>query len=148
MRRTLNGRYELQQRAGIGGMSEVWRARDRVLDRPVAVKLLAPGHAEEPGSLERIRTEARAAAKLLHPNVASVHDFGEAELLPGESLPYLVMELVEGRPWPRIWRPARSTGGSGSGSAPRCVPRWPPRTRTASCTGTSSPPTSCSPRPG
>ncbi|MFD0819525.1 serine/threonine-protein kinase, partial [Micromonospora zhanjiangensis] len=77
-------------------MSEVWRARDRVLDRPVAVKLLAPGHAEEPGSLERIRTEARAAAKLLHPNVASVHDFGEAELLPGESLPYLVMELVEG----------------------------------------------------
>jgi serine/threonine protein kinase len=94
--RTLNERYDLEQRVGVGGMSEVWRARDRVLDRPVAVKLIAPGRADEPGSLDRSRTEARAVAKLLHPNVASVHDFGEAELLPGEPLPYIVMELVEG----------------------------------------------------
>jgi eukaryotic-like serine/threonine-protein kinase len=94
--RTLNDRYELELRIGVGGMSEVWRARDRVLDRPVAVKLIAPGQADQPESLERIRSEARAAAQLVHPNVASVHDFGLAPGLPGQQVPYLVMELVEG----------------------------------------------------
>jgi serine/threonine-protein kinase len=94
--RILNDRYELEQRIGVGGMSEVWRARDRVLDRLVAVKLIAPAHADQPESLERIRTEARAAARLVHPNVASVHDFGLASGLPGQQTPYLVMELVEG----------------------------------------------------
>jgi eukaryotic-like serine/threonine-protein kinase len=94
--RTLNDRYELEQRIGVGGMSEVWRARDRILDRPVAVKLIAPAQAERPELLERIRAEARAAARLVHPNVASVHDFGLAPALPGQQLPYLVMELVEG----------------------------------------------------
>ncbi|HEX2774224.1 MAG TPA: serine/threonine-protein kinase [Micromonosporaceae bacterium] len=93
--RTLNDRYELEQRIGVGGMSEVWRARDRVLARPVAVKLIAPGHADQPESLERIRSEARAAARLVHPNVASVHDFGLSPR-PGQQVPYLVMELVEG----------------------------------------------------
>jgi eukaryotic-like serine/threonine-protein kinase len=94
--RTLNDRYELVQRIGMGGMSEVWRARDRVLDRLVAVKLIAPAHAAQPESLERIRSEARAAARLVHPNIASVHDFGLAPGVPGEQVPYLVMELVEG----------------------------------------------------
>lgn len=94
--RTLNDRYELEQRIGVGGMSEVWRARDRVLDRPVAVKLVAPGQADHPESLERIRSEARAAAQLVHPNVASVHDFVLAPGLLGQQVPYLVMELVEG----------------------------------------------------
>ncbi|MGC4806267.1 serine/threonine-protein kinase [Micromonospora sp. DT233] len=108
--RTLDGRYQLEQRIGIGGMSEVWQAHDMVLDRPVAVKLISPSH-DEPTALERIRTEARSAARLVHPNVASVHDFGTSSTLPGRTLPYIVMELAEGetlaahlRAGPLDWR--------------------------------------------
>ncbi|MBY8874688.1 serine/threonine protein kinase [Micromonospora sp. PLK6-60] len=109
--RTLAGRYELEQRIGIGGMSEVWRAHDVVLDRPVAVKLMAPDGRDERASVERIRAEARSAARLVHPNVASVHDFGTATTVPGRESPYIVMELAEGetlashlRAGPLDWR--------------------------------------------
>ncbi|MGN9810461.1 serine/threonine-protein kinase [Micromonospora sp. BQ11] len=109
--RTLDGRYRLEQRIGIGGMSEVWRAHDAVLDRPVAVKLMSPGQEDRDASVERIRTEARSAARLVHPNVASVHDFGTSATLPGRELPYIVMELAEGetlaahlRAGPLDWR--------------------------------------------
>jgi serine/threonine-protein kinase len=110
--RTLGGRYELEQRIGIGGMSEVWRAHDLVLDRPVAVKLILPGLDDEAASVDRIRAEARSAARLVHPNVASVHDFGTADSpLPGHEVPYIVMELAEGetlavhlRDGPLDWR--------------------------------------------
>lgn len=139
--RTLAGRYQLEQRIGLGGMSEVWRAHDVVLDRPVAVKLMSPAHRGEETSVERIRTEARSAACLVHPNVASVHDFGTSTTLPGREMPYIVMELVEGRPSPRTCGPGRWTGGSPSGSAPRWPPRSPRHTRTASSTGTSNRPT-------
>ncbi|MFF5173450.1 serine/threonine-protein kinase [Micromonospora sp. NPDC000089] len=94
--RTLAGRYQLEQRIALGGMSEVWRAHDVVLDRPVAVKLISPGHPCEGASVERIRGEARSAARLVHPNVASVHDFGVSPTLPGREAPYIVMELAEG----------------------------------------------------
>ncbi len=93
--RTLDGRYRLEQRIGVGGMSEVWSAHDEVLDRPVAVKLIAPAREEQDDRVERIRAEARSAARLVHPNVASVHDFGTAETA-GREVPYLVMELAEG----------------------------------------------------
>jgi serine/threonine-protein kinase len=86
-------RYRLLDRLGTGGMSVVWRAHDEVLDREVAVKLLSPDVAANPGLVNRIRVEARAAARLRHPNVVEVHDFGETE----DGLPYVVMELVEGR---------------------------------------------------
>ncbi|MDG4801231.1 serine/threonine-protein kinase [Micromonospora sp. WMMD980] len=109
--RTLGGRYELEQRAGLGGMSEVWRAHDRVLDRTVAIKLISPGLDGDAGSVERIRAEARSAARLVHPNVASVHDFGTATLPDGRPVPYIVMELAEGetlaahlRAGPLDWR--------------------------------------------
>ncbi|MEV4544557.1 serine/threonine-protein kinase [Micromonospora echinaurantiaca] len=109
--RTLDGRYRLEQRIGIGGMSEVWRAHDAVLDRPVAVKLISPGQEGQDASVERIRAEARSAARLVHPNVASVHDFGTCATLPGREVPYLVMELAEGetlaehlRAGPLDWR--------------------------------------------
>ncbi|GIJ76792.1 serine/threonine protein kinase [Micromonospora phaseoli] len=95
--RTLDGRYRLDQRIGIGGMSEVWRAHDAVLDRMVAVKLVSPGQPDGPASVERIRAEARSAARLVHPNVASVHDFGTGGTVPGRELPYIVMELAEGQ---------------------------------------------------
>jgi eukaryotic-like serine/threonine-protein kinase len=97
--RMLSERYRLEQRIGVGGMSEVWCAHDLVLARPVAVKLLAPGRSGQEGleeAVDRIRAEARSAARLVHPNVASVHDFGTSTFLPGQQVPYLVMELVEG----------------------------------------------------
>ncbi|MGW3607587.1 serine/threonine-protein kinase [Micromonospora sp. NPDC005161] len=110
--RTLDGRYRLEQRIGVGGMSEVWRAHDRVLDRPVAVKLISPGADGQHGPVERIQAEARSAARLVHPNVASVHDFGtSSSALPGRQVPYIVMELAEGetlaahlRAGPLDWR--------------------------------------------
>ncbi|GLW28141.1 serine/threonine-protein kinase [Actinoplanes regularis] len=97
--RTLGGRYRLERRIGVGGMSEVWRGHDRVLDRPVAVKIMAPavtGTLGEAYGVDLIRAEARSAARLAHPNVASVHDFGTSPASDRE-VPYIVMELVEGR---------------------------------------------------
>jgi serine/threonine protein kinase len=96
--RTLAGRYQLVRRIGVGGMSEVWHGHDRVLDRAVAVKIMAPaveGTMGEAG-VELIRTEARSAARLAHPNVAGVHDFGTSPAT-GREVPYIVMELVDGQ---------------------------------------------------
>jgi len=70
-------------------MSEVWQGHDEVLDRPVAVKVMAPHQAT---TVDNVRREARSAARLAHPNVAGVHDFGTSA-----EQPYIVMELVEGR---------------------------------------------------
>jgi serine/threonine-protein kinase len=92
---TLGGRYRLLNELGSGGMSVVWRARDEVLGRSVAVKLLAVEFAGDPQSRARIRDEARAAATLSHPNIAQVYDFGESED-SGDCLPYVVMELIDG----------------------------------------------------
>jgi serine/threonine protein kinase len=97
--RTVGGRYHLVRRIGIGGMSEVWRAHDKVLDRPVAVKMMASaveGTLGEVSGVDLVRTEARAAARLAHPNVAGVHDFGTSPG-PDRDVPYIVMELVEGQ---------------------------------------------------
>ncbi|GAB1642829.1 serine/threonine-protein kinase [Krasilnikovia sp. MM14-A1259] len=91
----LGGRYTLLDELGRGGTAVVWRARDEVLGRPVAVKVLAGGHAADPHSRARIRTEARAAAALSHPNIAQIHDYGESTR-DGQCVPYVVMELVEG----------------------------------------------------
>ncbi|WP_433393368.1 serine/threonine-protein kinase [Micromonospora sp. KLBMP9576] len=106
--RTLDGRYRLEQRIGVGGMSEVWRAHDPVLDRPVAVKVMSPG---QDTCVERIRAEARSAARLVHPNVAAVHDFGACGTGHDGPVPYIVMELAEGetlaahlRAGPLDWR--------------------------------------------
>ena len=82
------GRYELGVRLGSGGMGDVWRARDVLLDRPVAVKV--PVSTVTPSSAERFRREARAAARLNHPNVVGVYDWG------GGNQPYIVMEFVDG----------------------------------------------------
>jgi serine/threonine-protein kinase len=91
----LGGRYELMDPVGSGGMAVVWRARDQVLGRTVAVKLLAGRHVDDPQSRELIRAEARAAATLSHPNIAQVYDYGESQ--EGDRcLPYVVMELVRG----------------------------------------------------
>jgi tRNA A-37 threonylcarbamoyl transferase component Bud32 len=89
----LRERYELLDVIGAGGFCEVWRARDRVLERQVAVKLLDARYARDPEALERFRAEAKNAGCLTHANVARVYDFGEPQ---DGNLPFLVMELVEG----------------------------------------------------
>ncbi|MGI5240927.1 protein kinase domain-containing protein [Dactylosporangium sp. CA-139066] len=93
--RLIGGRYRLEDVLGVGGMSTVWRARDEVLGRPVAVKLLSGQYVTDAPARRRIREEARAAAALSHPNVAQVHDYGEA-IEHGQPIPYVVMELVPG----------------------------------------------------
>jgi len=87
----LGGRYRLRAFLAAGGMGAVWAAEDVVLGRPVAVKLLGEWLAGDPVAAERLRREARAAARLVHPNVARVLDLGEQD-----GRPYLVMELLEG----------------------------------------------------
>src|SRR5436305_2730437 len=87
------GRYELENRLGAGGMSTVFRARDTVLERPVAAKLLAEPLAEDEAFIARFRREALAAAKLQHPNIVQVFDSGED---PDSGRHYIVMEYVEG----------------------------------------------------
>jgi serine/threonine protein kinase len=87
---TLGQRYELEERVGAGGFSEVWRARDLVLNRPVAVKLLHVGYIQDAEALARFQAEARHAGSLAHENIARVYDYGELDP------PYLVMELVDG----------------------------------------------------
>jgi serine/threonine-protein kinase len=86
------GRYELERTLGHGGMATVYLARDRELDRPVAVKLLAENLAGDSAFRERFLREARLAARLSHANVVSVYDAGEAE----DGRPYIVMEHVPG----------------------------------------------------
>jgi serine/threonine protein kinase len=92
----LAGRYRLVHRLATGGMGQVWRAADKVLGRPVAVKLLRSEYAEDPAFLDRFRTEARCTAGLSHPGIANVFDYGEVE--GPHPIAYLVMELVEGAP--------------------------------------------------
>ncbi len=87
----LSGRYRLEAKLGSGGMSTVYLARDETLDRPVAVKVMHREMSEQPDQLERFRQEARAVAKLSHPNVVSVIDAGE-----DSGYPYIVFEYVEG----------------------------------------------------
>jgi len=90
---TIANRYALEDRVAVGGMGEVWRARDVVLDRRVAVKVLKEEYAADPKFLDRFRAEAKHAAALSHPGIASVFDYGEI----GE-MAFLVMEYVDGEP--------------------------------------------------
>ncbi len=87
-------RYERVDRIATGGMGEVWRARDTLLGREVAVKMLKREYADDPTFRARFADEARNAAALHHPGIAAIFDYGATE---GET-PYLVMELVDGRP--------------------------------------------------
>jgi eukaryotic-like serine/threonine-protein kinase len=88
---TIDGRYELENRLGHGGMATVYRAHDRKLDRQVAIKLLADNFAGDEEVRKRFSREARLAARLDHPNVVQVYDVGDED-----DRPYIVMEYVEG----------------------------------------------------
>ena len=89
----LASRYRLDEIIATGGMGQVWRATDETLRRPVAVKVLRPGGGDEKEFVERFRAEALNSAALQHPNIVTVHDFGE-----GEDTAFLVMELIDGEP--------------------------------------------------
>ncbi|MDQ4501528.1 serine/threonine-protein kinase [Sinomonas sp. ASV322] len=90
---TLGSRYHLESRIAIGGMGEVWNARDEVLGRNVAIKILKEEYAGDPGFLQRFRNEAQHTALLNHSGIANVFDYGE-----DSGSAYLVMELVPGEP--------------------------------------------------
>jgi len=88
----LNNRYQLLHTLGTGGMAIVYRAYDRMLERPVAVKILRQDFTSDQAFRERFRQEARAAANLSHPNIVTVHDFG----FDDAGRPFIVMELMPG----------------------------------------------------
>src|SRR5262245_32530186 len=83
--------YEIGELVGRGGMAVVYRARQRSLNRPVALKVLYVGPYSDPAERTRIRTEAEAIARLQHPNIVHVYEVGERD-----GLPYLLMEFVDG----------------------------------------------------
>ncbi len=89
---TLSGRYEIGERLGSGGMSNVYQATDRILERTVAVKILAEHLSDDERFVARFRREALAVAKLIHPNIVQVYDTGV-----DEGRHFIVMEYVEGR---------------------------------------------------
>ncbi|MHA7208291.1 protein kinase domain-containing protein [Arthrobacter sp. MDT1-65] len=93
---TVDGRYVVQSRLARGGMSTVYLATDRRLDRRVALKVLYPHLADEPGFVDRFEQEAKSAARLSHPHVVGVLDQGVDEV-DGQPVAYLVMEFVAGR---------------------------------------------------
>ncbi|MEU4557616.1 serine/threonine-protein kinase [Actinoplanes sp. NPDC023936] len=90
------GRYRLVEKLGTGGMSVVWRGYDETLGRDVAVKVLSPQLAEDRTFRDRLRQEAFAAARLCHPHITGIHDFGEARFSDELTVPFVVMELNDG----------------------------------------------------
>ncbi|MFM9009423.1 MAG: Stk1 family PASTA domain-containing Ser/Thr kinase [Planctomycetota bacterium] len=97
--KVLSDRYELRRELAQGGMATVYLGHDRLLDRPVAVKVLFPEYAREPSFVERFRREAQAAANLSHPNIVAIYDWGQED---GNY--FIVMEYVEGRPLREVIR--------------------------------------------
>jgi len=95
----LNNRYQLLERLGSGGMSDVFRARDLMLERSVAIKVLHEQYSNDNAFQQRFRQEARAAANLSHPNIVTVHDFG---LDHGQL--FIVMEYIPGKDLKTILR--------------------------------------------
>src|SRR5712692_3412153 len=85
------GPYEILSLLGVGGMGEVYRARDPRLGRDVAIKVLPAEFSADPERLDRFEQEARAAAALNHPNILAVYDIGQHH-----GAPYIVSELLEG----------------------------------------------------
>lgn len=91
----LDNRYEIIQQIGVGGMAKVYKAKDRLLDRFVAIKVLKEQYAEDDEFLKKFNNEAQSAAKLNHINIVNVYDIGQ-DLFEGKKIYYIVMEYVEG----------------------------------------------------
>ncbi|GAA4834860.1 hypothetical protein GCM10023354_13190 [Garicola koreensis] len=111
----LNGRYQIDDLIGRGGMADVYSAHDLSLDRTVAVKMLRPDLARDPVFHTRFRREAQSSASLNHPNIVGVYDTGEAEIPENghdAKAPYIVMEHVDGVTLRHILHGTPSDGGS------------------------------------
>ena len=91
-RNVLAGRYELIEKIGDGGMAIVYKAKDRLLKRFIAVKILKPEFVQDIKFVENFRKESHAAASLSHPNIVSIYDVGQEG-----NINYIVMELVSGK---------------------------------------------------
>src|SRR6266699_4339978 len=85
------GQFRIVERIGVGGMATVFKAYQPNLDRYVAIKVLPAYHAQDPVFVKRFVQEARSVAKLAHPNIVQIHDFGEHQ-----NITYIVMEYVDG----------------------------------------------------
>ena len=96
-KRLLAGRYELIEKIGEGGMAVVYKARCRLLNRFVAIKILRPEFTKAEPFVENFKKESQAAAGLTHPNIVSVYDVGKEG-----KINFIVMELVEGKPLSQI----------------------------------------------
>jgi serine/threonine protein kinase len=94
------GRYRLLRKLGQGGMGTVWSARNELIDREVAIKMMRPEAAANPVSLQRFFTEAKASGRLRHPNITEIFDLGQAE----DGSPFLVLELLTGEPLDSVLR--------------------------------------------
>ena len=138
MSSTISDRYELGDRLGSGGMSTVYRATDRVLERTVAVKILAEHLSDDEKFVARFRREALAVAKLIHPNIVQVYDTGV-----DADRHYIVMEYVEGKSGAQLLQTKGRLGLGRRGRDRRSRPAPGSSTRTArgSSTATSSPAT-------
>lgn len=97
--KVLAGRYELIEKIGDGGMAIVYKAKDRLLNRSVAVKILKPEYLNDEKFINNFRKESHAAASLSHPNIVSIYDVGREG-----NINYIVMELVDGKPLSQIIR--------------------------------------------
>ena len=93
MSKLLAGRYELVEKIGEGGMAVVYKSKDRLLNRYVAIKILRPEYTSDEQFVESFKNESQAAAGLQHPNIVAVYDVGKSG-----NINYIVMELIEGRP--------------------------------------------------
>ena len=91
---TIGNRYEVLEEAGIGGMATVYKAKDHVLNRDVAVKILKDEFTTDVDFIKRFNSEAQSAASLSHPNIVSIYDVGHEE---EDNLYYIVMELIKGK---------------------------------------------------
>ena len=107
--KVLAGRYELFERVGEGGMSVVYKAKDKLLNRFVAIKILKPEFINDHKFIDSFRRESQAAASLSHPNIVNIYDVGREG-----NIHYIVMELIQGKTLERLHQGAGSDAVSES----------------------------------
>jgi serine/threonine protein kinase len=103
-------RYKILELLGEGGMGAVYKAHDVTLQRDVAIKIMHPHYARQGDFQERFLQEARTAARLDHPGIVQIYDFGKADFGPNHSLLYIVMEFIPGDNLEKLLRDLRGQG--------------------------------------